>query len=162
MNKFTKIALLMLLVLASVFMMVACNDDGEGVNGTLTVKESAMPQLTYVQGEELDFSNGTLVLTTDAGAEEIAMNDEGVTVSGYDKNTLGEQTVTVTYKGCSTQLTVTVVERMKAEEAVNAYLVGDSLDMSKGRLKITRNDGTTFTAIFNSDKVSVQEPNGDL
>ena len=156
MNKFTKIALLMLLVLASVFVMVACNDDGgETANGTLAVKESAMPQLTYVQGVELDFSNGTLVLTTDAGTEEVAMNDEGVTVSGYDKSKLGEQTVTVTYKGCSTEVTVTVVERMKAEEAVTAYLVGDSLDVSKGRLKITRDDGTTFTAIFNSDKVSI-------
>lgn len=156
MKNFTKIALLMLLVLASVFMMVACNDgDGEGSSGTLTVKEGAMPQLTHVQGEELDLSNGTLVLTTEAGTEEVTMNAEGVTVSGYDKSKLGEQTVTVSYKGCTAQLTVTVVERMKAEDAVSAYLVGDSFDMSKGRLKITRNDGTTFTAIFNSDKVTV-------
>ncbi len=158
MKKFSKIALLLLLVLASVFVMAACEkdgDDGVVINGTIAVKADAMPQLQYVQGEELDFSNGMLEVKNGDVTTEVALNAEGVTVTGYDKNVLGDQTVTITYQGCTTQLTVTVVARMVTEDVVTDYLVGDSFDISHGRLKITRNDGSSFTAIFNSDKVTI-------
>ena len=154
MKNFTKIALLLLLVIASIFVMASCDKD-EGIDGEIAVKADAMPQLVYVLGNDLDLSNGVLQVTTEEGTQEVALNAEGVTVTGYDKNVLGEQTLTITYQGCTTQLTVTVVARMTAEDAVTEYLVGDSFDVSKGRVKITRDDATSYTMIFNSDKVTI-------
>lgn len=96
----------------------------EGVSATftVTVKASEKPQPTldkielsgdvkteYTQGEKLDLSK--LVVTavySDGSKAEIKAGD--YTVSGYDPNTVGEQTVTVTYGGKTASFTVTVKE----------------------------------------------------
>lgn len=96
----------------------------EGVSATftVTVKASEKPQPTldkielsgdvkteYTQGEKLDLSK--LVVTavySDGSKAEIKADD--YTVSGYDPNTVGEQTVTVTYGGKTASFTVTVKE----------------------------------------------------
>lgn len=154
MKKFSKICLLMLLLALAVFTAVSCDKEpAVSSDDQITVKEA--PQLMYLVGEELDFSNGILEVKIAGAVTEVAMNAEGVTVTGYDKTKLGEQTLTVTYNGLTTEIKVTVVERMQATEFVTDYLVGDTFDTSKGRLKITRNDGTTYTVILSSDKVTV-------
>lgn len=153
MKRFSKIGILLLLIAVSVFAMVSCNKDPAATGDQISVKED--PQLVYLLGEELDFSNGVLEVKTGETVSEIALNAEGVTVTGYDKNKLGEQTLTITYNDLTTTIKVTVTERMQAVEFVADYLVGDKFDTSKGRLKITRNDGTTFTVIFNNEKVTV-------
>ena len=106
-------------------------------------------------GEEIDLSAGVLVVNDNGKMTEIAMDAEGVTVTGYDKNLLGTQTVTVTYKDKSVELTVNVVERMQVVDYTADYLIGDTFDLSAGRLKITRNDGTNYTVVLKSDKVKV-------
>lgn len=154
MKKFSKICLLMLLLALAVFTAVACDKDPVvSSEDQISVKEA--PQLMYLIGEELDFSNGILEVKIAGAVTEVSMNAEGVTITGYDKTKLGEQTLTVTYNGLSTEIKVTVVERMQATEFVTDYLVGDAFDTSKGRLKITRNDGTTYTVILSSEKVTV-------
>ena len=61
MKKFTKMALLLLLIVASVFVFTACGDEPDVIaGGEIFVKDSGMPQLVFVQGEELDLSNGVL------------------------------------------------------------------------------------------------------
>lgn len=159
MKNFKKIALLLLLLAVSVFIVTSCNNKEETVDipdgSSISVTESGMPQLVYVQGEELDFSNGLLTISTDAETKEIPLNSEGVSVSGYDKNKLGEQTVTITYGDKTCQITVTVVERMQAEGVVTDYLMGDELNLSEGRLKITRNDGSSYTVVLSNDKVTL-------
>ena len=152
MKRFSKIGVLLLLIAVSVFAMVSCNKDPAATGDQISVKED--PQLVYLLGEELDFSNGVLEVKTGETVSEIALNAEGVTVTGYDKNKLGEQTLTITYNELTTTIKVTVTERMQAVEFVADYLVGDTFDASKGRLKVTRNDGTTFTVIFNNEKVT--------
>ena len=150
MKNIIRIILLILIVSTMLFTAVSCKGTPE-----IAVKEDAMPQLVHVLGEELDLSKGILVVNQGKKTEEIAMNAEGVEISGYNKNQLGEQTVTVSYNGASTTVTVTVVERMQVVDYVADYLVGDSFDLSKGRLRITRNDGTTYTAILNNASVSI-------
>ena len=151
MKKIIGIILLILMMSAMLFTAVACNKNVE-----LAVKEDAVPQLTHVRGEELDLSAGTLIFTKGKKSEEVAMNAEGVEISGYNKDQLGEQTVTVSYNGASTTITVTVVERMQVVDYVADYLVGDEFDKSQGRLRITKNDGTTYTVILNNAAVSIE------
>ena len=153
MKRLSKILLLTLILALSVFAAVSCSDDD--VTG-IAVKEDAMPQLQFVLGEDLDFSAGILVVNQDDTTTEIALNSEGVTVSGYNKDQLGEQTVTIEYAGQTTQLTVTVVPRMVAIDYESDYLVGDALNTTKGKLKITRNDGSTYTVPFSNASVSLE------
>ncbi len=152
MKKLCKILLLMLVIAVVLAAAVACKKP----DPILSVKEDAQPQLVHVQGEELDLSKGVLILTTGEDTEEIAMNAEGVSVLGYDKTKLGEQTVTITYGDASTTITVTVVERMQIVDFTTDYLVGDEFDRTKGRLRITRNDGTTYTVILNNQDVAIE------
>lgn len=155
MKKISTIALLLLMV-AMVFAMTACNDPSDKTGaGEIFIEESGMPQLEHVVGEELDLSNGLLTVKTGEEVKQIPLNDEGISITGYDKNTLGEQTLTITYNGMSTQLKVTTVARMQMIEHITDYLVGDSLDMGVGRLKITRNDGSNYTVLLNGTGVEI-------
>ena len=151
MKKIIGIILLILTMTAMLFTAVSCGGKSE-----IAIKEDAMPQLVHVLGEELDLSAGVLVVNKGKKTEEIAMNAEGVEITGYNKNQLGDQTVTISYDGASTTLTVTVVERMQIVDYVADYLVGDSFDTSKGRVRITRNDGTSYTVILNNASVSIE------
>ena len=140
------------LMLCMLTLICACGKK----NVDIAIKDNAMPQSVFVLGEELDLSSGVLVVNVDGKQTEVAMNAEGVTVTGFDKNTLGEQKITVTYMDKSLELTVTVVERMQVVDFIADYLIGDTLDLSAGRLKITRNDGSNYTVILKSDKVKVE------
>ena len=161
MKKISTIALL-LLVVAMVFSMAACQNDGPQNNdGEIFIEESGMPQLEHVAGEDLDLSNGVLSVKNGDEVKQIPMNDEGITVTGYDKNKLGEQTLTISYNGMTTELKITVVARMQMVDHVTDYLVGDALDLGTGRLKITRNDGSNYTVLLNGNGVEITGFNPD-
>ena len=145
------IVTLLLAMLATAF--VSCGK--KKLKGEISLKEDSMPQTVFVLGEDIDLSAGVLLINQKGEVSEVPMNSEDVTVSGYDKNTLGQQTVTVSYKDKSVVLTVNVVERMQVTDHVADYLVGDAFDTSKGKLKITRDDGSNYTVMLKSDKVSV-------
>lgn len=89
---------------------------------TVTVKASEEPQPTldrielggdvkteYTQGEALDLSGLTVTAVYSDGSK-VELKAGDYTVSGYDPNTAGEQTVTVTYGGKTAAFTVTVEE----------------------------------------------------
>ncbi len=146
----------MLLSAALALGLASCGPEIE-----LSLKEDTMPQQVYVLGQELDLSGGVLLVKEGDGVRELEMDDEGVSVSGYDKDKAGEQQVTLTYGGKTVELTVTVVPRMQVIDYATDYLEGDSLDLSVGRVKITRDDGSNYTVIFGSDKVSITGFNSD-
>ena len=144
---------LCLVMLASLLLLASCG--GSKVSG-IAIKADGMPRTSYVQGQDLDLTGG--VITAMVGGEETAipMTAEGVSVTGYDKNTLGKQTVTVTYEGQTATFDVTVVARMVADGYKNEYFVGDTFDASQGKLKITKDDATAFTVNLNSDLVTIE------
>ncbi len=148
-----KIGALVVTILVAV-LLIALSGCGNKIND-IAIKEDAMPQSVFILGEELDLSSGILIVDEDGKKTEIAMDAEGVSVSGFDKNKLGEQKITVHYKDKSVELTVTVVERMQVVDFTADYLVGDTLDLSAGRLKITRDDGSNYTVVLKSNKVTV-------
>jgi len=81
-----------------------------GVAKTLTsVTVSTMPtKLVYVVGETIDSTGMKLTLTYSDKTTEVVTT--GFTLTGFDSETAGEKTVTVTYSGVNTTFTVTVIE----------------------------------------------------
>ena len=149
--KSVKIILLSILMLAAVLLAVSCGEVTESVS----ISDTSSIQTVYVLGQELNLSGGALKAEGGGKTSEIPITSDGVSVSGYDKDKLGKQTVTVTYNGVSTEFTVTVVERMVVNNVLTDYLVGDAFDKSRGNIKITDYDGTSRTVQLSSDAVSV-------
>ena len=149
---------LALLLVLSVMIFSGCTDKNAGPT-EIFIQNSQTPRTTYVQGQELDLSRG--VLTVSGGDEQnsVPMTSEDITVTGYDKDTLGKQTLTVTYKGMTTTFDVTVIPRVVAENFETDYFIGDTFDNSKGRLRIARDDGSTFNVNMNSETVTLKSFN---
>jgi hypothetical protein len=114
-----------------------------------------MPQSVYVKGSELNLAGGILTVREGGIATEIPLTASGVTVSGYQKNQLGDQDLTVTYREKSTVFTVTVVERLRIDNYVTTYRVGEDLDLKRGRLQVPRDDGSAYIVLLSDEAVSV-------
>ena len=69
--------------------LVAC----AAIDGIRFEKE---PRTTYVQGQDIDLQETVLVAFTGEKTKPVDLSK--VEISGYDKNTLGEQTVSFTYE----------------------------------------------------------------
>ena len=140
-----KLTVLLLVLIAAICAFAACTKP------TVTeISVHTKPQTVYVLGHELNLSGGMLTVVDGDNTEQIPLDSDGVSVSGYDKDKLGSQELTIEYKGKTTQLTVNVVPRMIAENADTDYFVGEKLNRNKGRIRITRDDGTNFTVDLNS------------
>lgn len=149
MKKSVKIALIVILGLTLALALVACNDNGE-----ISIQKS--PQVTYVLGQELNLADGTLSVPK-GGVVSMASSD--VKVSGYDKNTLGSQELTVTYKKMTTTFTVTVVNRFEPNRGITTdYFVGEQFD-GKGFFTLTRDNGTSFSVSAGADGLTVNNFN---
>lgn len=150
MKKFSKIAVSLLVTLGASFALTACDDVK-----SISIEDEDMPRVVFVEGSELDLSGGFLTVRDKNGTKEIELDGKGIKVSGYDKNEIGEQVLTITYGGKTTQLTITVVEQVAVENAETGYFKGEDFDKSKGRLKVTNEDGTFVSVAMSSDKVTV-------
>ena len=158
--RFTVLSILVL-VMVCLGTLSGCkkNKDGGDGNASSTevyVERSMQPKLLYVVGQDLDLSSGALTVVTGSEKKHIPFTDSSISVSGYDKNTVGNQTLTISYNGKTTTITVAVVERVTAENLVTEYFVGEAFDKSKGRLKINNDDGTTSTVELTSSYVTVK------
>lgn len=121
----------------------------------ISIGRNDMPRLNYVQGQELDLSSGTLTVVYDGGkVETLPLDSEKITVSGYDKDTVGKQTVTVSYGKLTTTFDVIYVARVSVENAQTVYYEGEQFDRSRGRLIIANDDATTFAVPFSDSSVS--------
>lgn len=71
---------------------------------------SQLPKTNYQQGMDLSLDGGTVVVTfDDYSTETLALSSSSVT--GYNKNIIGEQTLTVEFWGLTTEFKVTVSAR---------------------------------------------------
>ena len=139
-----------LMLAAAVFALTACG--GNGVT-EISVTKSAALQTVYVLGNELDLSKGTLTLKRKDGSEQIPLNSDGITVTGYDKNKLGKQELTIEYEGFTTKLTVEVVPRILALNA--DYFTGEPFEFGRGSFTITNDDGTSFSVGMSDKNLTV-------
>lgn len=84
---------------------------------------TAPAKTEYWVGEDLDTTDMVVTATYSDGSTQTVT--EGYTVEGYDANTPGEQTVTVTYEGFTATFTVTV--KKPEPEVVASGTCGDNL-----------------------------------
>lgn len=144
--------ILLLTFAALAFTLTSC---GGSEITEIYVEKSNMPKLKYVEGQELDLKGGAITTVADGVRALIAMDGPDVTVSNYDKNKVGKQTVTLTYMGQSTTIEVEVVARMVFEGYEANYFVDDSFDNSKGKVRIARDDATTFTVNISDKTIEI-------
>ena len=142
---------------------------GQTTSFTVTVRnevtgieiKTAPSKTTYVKGENLDLTDGTITVTYEDGTSaEVPMTSSEVQVTGYDSNTVGEQTLTVTYQGQTTSFTVTVKNEVTKIEIKNApskttYIKGENLELSDGTITVTYEDGTSAEIPMTSSEVQV-------
>ena len=84
-------------------------------NSDITVTNT---KSTYYQGDDLDLTKiiAYYIMSNDERGERITITMD--MISGYDKNVLGEQTVTVTVNGLSDTFKVNVVENFQHQDIV--------------------------------------------
>ena len=81
---------------------------------------------TYKQNEELNLDGGKIkVIYTDDTSVELNLNSSSLTITGFDNQTLGKQTITVEYQGFTTTFEIEVEEGAKPilSDFTNANLV---------------------------------------
>lgn len=148
-----------LILFCCLLAFAAC--DGNTVDNTpkvetIAIDSNAKPQSVYPEGQELDLSKGSLKVTMTSGAKEtVPLNAEGVTVTGYDKTQLGDQSLVISYGGKSITYTVTVEKRMSFSGYETNYFVGDSLNLKKGKVTIVKDDGTRASIRLDDAAISV-------
>lgn len=117
----------------------------------------------YLEGKDnLDLSGGQLRVTYDNGKSKlVSFTDENVTVTGFNKNKPGTQTLTVYFEGFTAKFDVTVIAKSVKNILISSlpnalsYLEGtEKLDVTGGLVKITYNNGTTETVPMTEDMVS--------
>ncbi|MDR1028948.1 MAG: bacterial Ig-like domain-containing protein [Clostridiales Family XIII bacterium] len=107
-------------------------------------------KLSYIEGQDLDLSGGTIRVTYE-DTSEATVPMANATISGYNKNQTGPQTITVAYKGQSDTFGVTVAAKtptgltLDTSKAKKAYLEGQDLDTSNLGIRVAFDNGLTET-----------------
>ncbi len=154
--RFTVLSILVLAA-ACIFMLAGCGGGGGDTSPTeIYIEKSLQPRILYVEGQELDFSTGALTYVKDGEHIRIPLSDEKITATGYDKNLVGNQTITISYEEMSTTLTVGVIARMVVENAETSYFVGESFNQSKGRIKVANDNAETSYVSMSSEAVTIK------
>lgn len=102
-------------------------------------------KVEYKYGEDLDLTGAVIAVSMRSGTKQDVTITSSM-ISGYDKNQLGEQTVTVTYVGLTTTFKVTVVDFVSGIEMKNlpakvSYKYGEELDVAGGKINIVKASG---------------------
>ncbi len=130
---------------------------GEQASFAVTVTDNVQsiamvdtPKQKYKYGEPLDISGGTILVTRTSTRTE-TINLEPSMVTGFNPNQLGEQTLTVTYKGATTDYTVEVGDYVTDIEITRPnkeiYSLGEELDLTGATVKLVMASGTTTTPV---------------
>ncbi|MBQ5374198.1 MAG: bacterial Ig-like domain-containing protein, partial [Bacteroidaceae bacterium] len=76
------------------------------------IASSDLPRVKYVEGQELELKGGALTVVVGGSPERMPLDNEAISVTGYDKNTIGKQTLTVTYNTCRIQAYLLVLHHL--------------------------------------------------
>ena len=115
------------------------------INGKTTTFDVEIIEKTVEGKDNLDLSGGQLRVTYDNGKSKlVSFTDENVTVTGFNKNKPGTQTLTVYFEGFTAKFDVTVIAKSVKNIIISSlpnalsYLEGtEKLDVAGGFVKIT-------------------------
>ena len=85
----------------------------------------------YTVGESLDLSGAVIIAHWTMGKADTIVDVKDITITGFDTNTRGQQTLTLTYGAAKTTITVTVLLPVGADITVTFSLLGDSVHDDK-------------------------------
>ena len=123
---------------------------------TVSIEVSTLPTTTeYTVGEALNINGGKITVKYNNGTTQEVELDKA-TISGFDTNKEGEQTITVEYLDLKASFTVTVkaktIEKTVAAIEVStlptktSYKAGEQLDLAGGKITVKYSDETTEEA----------------
>ena len=111
---------------------------------TQSMELEGTPKTEYIYGENLNLSGLNVVIHKLSGDERIPVTEE--MVSGYNKEQVGEQTITVTYnEQVVGTYQVNVSNPVQSLEWITkpktSYVIGETLDVTGGQFKATKASG---------------------
>ena len=121
---------------------------------SLKVTDSSF-KTEYTEGEDIDLTGIKLEAGySDGSVENIGKDD--VVVTGFNKDNIGEQVVTLTYKGVSTTVNVVVNAKpvVKDEVTVTVSILGDTKHGDKGTKHTLKDNNLTVWGAPASFKVA--------
>lgn len=167
--RFTVLSILVLVIISLVAFTGCKNKEDDGGDGStdssssvISIEKSKQPRLIYVEGQDLDLSKGFISVTENGEKKYIPLNDSRVTVTGYNKHVLGNQTLTVSYNGQTTTYKIAVMARMTVENFETDYFVGEKFNKNKGKIKFTSDAGVTSTLDMKNDSITVKSFNSSV
>ena len=99
----------------------------------MSLEASGNYKTTYTMGDALDLTGISLTATwSDSTTTSVALNDPELKISGFDTNTRGQQTVTLSYGAAKAEITVTVLLPVGKDISVTFSLLGDSVHGNSG------------------------------
>ena len=99
----------------------------------MSLEASGNYKTTYTMGDALDLTGITLTAKwSDGTTSGVALNDPKLKISGFDTNTRGQQTVTLSYGAAKAEITVTVLLPVGKDITVTFSLLGDSVHGNSG------------------------------
>ena len=99
----------------------------------MSLEASGNYKTTYTMGDALDLTGITLTAKwSDGTTSGVALNDPALKISGFDTNTRGQQTVTLSYGAAKAEITVTVLLPVGKDITVTFSLLGDSVHGDSG------------------------------
>ena len=123
-----------------------------------SISMSVLPKTNYVRHDTLSVTGGQIKVTYNNGDIEYVTLEESM-ISGFDTDTAGTRTVTVTYGGKTTSYTITVADL--AVESIEiyslpktAYFLYEVLDVEGGQVKFTLNNGVWYLEDLKAEWVS--------
>ena len=120
---------------------------------------------TYEYGQPLDLTGGTIerVWASGKDSEKIPLTDSSVTLSAFDPEQEGTQTIYVTWEGQKESFVVTVEDNVVAismnQTPKKNYKYGDSLDVTGGTITATKTSGKTQIVNITKSMVTGYNPN---
>ncbi len=144
---------------------------------TVTGISIAQPptKLTYIKGKEnLELAGGSIKVTySDGSNQNIPMNSEGVSISGFSNDVAGTVNVTVTYQSKTTQFQVQIIDEQVIEKTVTKISVKnlptkltyikdkEELNLAGGTIEVTYSDGTSQELQMASSGIAVNGFNNE-
>ena len=99
----------------------------------MSLEASGNYKTTYTMGDALDLTGITLTAKwSDGTTSGVALNDPELKITGFDTNTRGQQTVTLSYGAAKAEITVTVLLPVGKDITVTFSLLGDSVHGDSG------------------------------
>lgn len=144
------IALVICLLVTLAALSACVTDDSSDAVVSIAINNFPESAATVYQGDGLSLENCSIIVSYESGARRVVdMDDEEVDVTGFSPNTVGTQTITLTYRGKSVNAEVTVLAIQVTDVSISArpdeisVVEGGELDVSGVSLAIRYQNGKT-------------------